>query len=220
LQTVDDLLDGDLACPGEPLDRVAEGTRALVSADAAADAESADPMRRLAAAFRQDLEAVGGRAALDRALDLVDAMRLDRRRVLDGLLFDETQLREHHRRTFAGSLDLMLVAGGSPLRASDVPELVDALGWCSTLRDLDIDLERGLFNLPRHVVEEAGAEPSLAESDAARRWLEGGRLQALRDLDATDARLAALRGLTGAGILRTFARSIRRYARTPLFYSK
>jgi membrane-associated phospholipid phosphatase len=221
LQTVDDLLDGDLSCPGEPLDRV-DGLTATLRSGASPDSErdGHDPLRRLAAAFHRDLEEVGGREAVGRAVSLIDTMRFDRRRVLDRLLLDEAELRRHHRSTFAPSLDLMLLAGGSRLRAADVPELIDALGWCSTVRDLEVDLARGLINLPRHVVGDAGPAPDLLANDAVGRWLEAERHVATRNLDATDARLAALAGVRGRGVLRAFARSIRRYARTPLRYSK
>jgi hypothetical protein len=59
---------------------------------------------------------------------LLRRMRIDRERVLGLRVSSEDELAELHRATFRGSLDLMLIAADSRVRASDVPELVEALG--------------------------------------------------------------------------------------------
>ena len=91
-------------------------------------------------------------------------MCVDRERVLSTRVSSATELAELHRATFRGSLDLMLIAADSPLRAIDVPELVEALGWCSTVRDLGDDLSHGLINMPREIAAAAQAESVSADA--------------------------------------------------------
>jgi fatty acid desaturase len=218
LQLVDDLLDGDRASEREPLERVDEVVAAIGSGEF-----GDDDLMRLARAFAGDLRAAGGEAAVAEAVELIREMQVDRRRVLAGVAggpaaaaLDTAALRRHQRRTFARSVDLMLIAGGAELRAADVPELIEAFGWCSTMRDLREDLAAGLVNVPREVLAAAAAEDASASdpeallaSAAARRWLGEELARAERHLAATDHRLAALRGRRGARVLRRFARSIR-----------
>lgn len=214
LQHADDLLDGDRPCEREPLEAVDE----LIAAIESGRFGAGDRMR-LAEAFSADLRRAGGEPALATAVDLLRTMQRDRRRVLERTLLDRRALLEHHRATFTRSLDLMLTAAGSDLRSADVPELADALGWCSAVRDLREDLEAGLVNLPREVIEAARAEGcrSLAHDEllataAVRAWLAAELARAGRLLDAADRRLEALRGRRGERALRLFARSIRGFA--------
>ena len=215
LQAVDDILDGDRASVREPLEVADELIVALES-----DAFAADDLGRLGAAFRVDLLQRGGPAALATAVALLERMCLDRERVLSTRVSSATELAELHRATFRGSLDLMLIAADSPLRAIDVPELVEALGWCSTVRDLGDDLSHGLINMPREVaaaaqVESAAAAPAAwRETRAVREWLGAERARGRSLLDKADARLAKLAGRPGVTLLRRFSRSMRRYAGT------
>ena len=144
-------------------------------------------------------------------------MRRDRQRVLAGELLGKRELLELHRGTFRASLDLMLLAADSRLRVSDVPDLPDAFGWCSTVRDLEEDLAHGLVNLPRDVVAAASLESpgtairELTSTHAVKQWLAQERLRALALLANVDAKLSEVRGQAGATLLAMFARSIRRY---------
>lgn len=217
LQAVDDILDGDRRSEREPLE-VADGLiLALESGQFAANGV-ADDLARLGAAFRTDLLARGGPAALATAVALLARMRVDRERVLSTRVSNETELADLHRATFRGSLDLMLIAADSRLRASDVPELVEALGWCSAVRDLDDDLSHGLVNVPREVAQAAQAESGSAApaawfaTHAVRQWRDGERVRGRALLDRADARLAAFNGERGGALLQRFARSMRRYA--------
>ena len=198
LQAVDDLLDGDRASEREPLEVADELIVALESGDFAAD-----DLGRLGAAFRVDLLERGGPAALVTAMALLERMCVDRERVLATRVSSATELADLHRATFRGSLDLMLIAADSPLRAIDVPELVEALGWCSTVRDLGDDLAHGLVNMPREIAAAAQAESGTAapaawrETRAVREWLGAERARGRSLLDKADARLAALAGQRG-----------------------
>ena len=215
LQSLDDLLDGDRPSDIEPLEIADESIGSFQSGDF-----GQHDLARLGAAFRAELLARGDLQSLAVAIGLMRSMRRDRERVLSRELLPAPALIELHRATFRGSLDLLLLAADSPLRAADVPDLVDAFGWCSTVRDLDEDLEHGLVNIPREVVEQAitivPAAPlaALTETRAVQEWSERERQRALTLLDAADARLNELHDRRGAMLLRMFARSIRRYTRT------
>ncbi|MCB1036012.1 MAG: phosphatidic acid phosphatase, partial [Acidobacteria bacterium] len=208
-------LDGDRPSPREPLEVVDEALTTLESGRS-----DGSELQDLALAFAEDLRAAAGEDANAEAVSLVKVMRRDRQRVLGRELLPAEELRRHHRRTFTLSVDLMLRAGGAELRATDVPELVEALGWCSTVRDLEEDLEAGLVNLPAEVCRALGAEdpselgyPGLIRQPATLEWLGEEHRRALRLLDRTDLRLEDLRGQSGYRILRLFSHSIRRFAR-------
>jgi len=213
LQAVDDLLDGDRASQREPLEVVRDLKIALER-----NAFGGDELSRLARAFRADLLTCGGPAALDKALALIGVMERDRTRVLQRQLLDAAALRRRHHLTFHYSLDLLLIASVADVRADDVPELIDALGWCSTMRDLDTDLAQGLINIPRDVFELASTVETsldtrlLLETSVVRDWLYEELDRVVPLLDRTDLRLRELADRKGASVLTLFARSIRRYA--------
>jgi len=213
LQAVDDVLDGDRATEREPLEVGRELAAALESGNF-----PSTELGRLGSAFRQDLIARAGEPGLATATALLRRMCVDRERVLASRLSTPAELAELHRATFRGSLDLMLIAADSPLRAQDAPELVEALGWCSALRDLDDDLAQGLINLPREVAEAARLESGVAApaewigTRAVREWRAVERERGVDLLDRADARLAAFSDQRGGALLRRFARSMRRYS--------
>jgi len=213
LQAVDDIVDGDRASEREPLEVVDELIVALEGGEFAGE-----ELGRLGKAFRADLLARGGPEALAKAVALLRRMRVDRERVLGLRVSGEDELAELHRATFRGSLDLMLIAADSRLRAGDVPELVEALGWCSVVRDLEDDLRLGLINLPREVAEAARSESGDARpaswfaTRVAREWLAAERMRGRALLDGADARLEKFGVERGAALLRRFARSMRRHA--------
>lgn len=211
LQAVDDLLDGDRPSMQEPLlvsERLVHG---LESGDF-----SEDDLSRLGAAFREDLLQRGGSDALAQAIALLRVMQADRVRVRDGLLLDEPALHGQLHDTFRHSVDLMLLAAGSPVRSGAVPGLIAAFAWCSVVRDLDEDLARGLVNLPRGVVEAAAIrdlrDPAEVRGNAVvAAWLASEARRAAQALDAADAQVAALHDRHARRLLAMFARSIRRY---------
>lgn len=217
LQSVDDLLDGDRPSEREPLRVVDQLVMEIESQQF-----SGDSLSRLAAAFVIDLENIrsGRNDPIDDAVALIRHMQIDRRRVLQGELMTEQQLCEHHRRTFSLSVDLMLLAAGSPLRAADVPALIDAFGWCSTMRDLEEDLSNGLVNIPKEVIDRARDQGvknlsfhSLCTSAPVRDWMKRELTRAEKLLEQADAELNAAGNIEGLTTLRMFARSIRGYVR-------
>ncbi len=219
LQLVDDLLDGDRACAEDPARIVRDVQAQLASGNFA-------PTRlgRLAAATHSELAALSslrGSGTHDdpRALvtDLIEVMLRDRARRLARRAPSGAELAELRRGTFAPSLDLLLLAARSPLRARDVPELVEALGWCSTVRDLEEDLAAGRIDVPAEVLAAAGLASCASLAELARdpfvgRWLVAEHAAVLGQLARTRARLAG-HSVRGVHLLLVFVRSIERHAR-------
>ncbi|QRK09104.1 phosphatase PAP2 family protein [Archangium violaceum] len=209
LQLVDDVLDGDRPIDGEPLDQV-DALLGQMETGRWSDEGSASTLGRV---FLTGLGDDGARAE---ALQLVRTMRKDRERVRERRELEAEALRSHHRDTFRLSVGLMLHVAGVEVRASDSPALLDAFGWCSTMRDLREDLDKGLLNVPAEVcraVRAEGVDPlryeDLVGSVAGRAWMlaEYGRARALLEQAAVE--LSALEGRSGVGLLRLFHRSIR-----------
>lgn len=217
LQHIDDLLDGDcpsLVEPGEVVDRLLEQIEIGSFEDTS--------LGCLARCLWEDTarSRIGEDDPHAELVTLIRLMQRDRYRVKDGLLLSRDELLAHHRQTFHYAVNLMLMLGGAELRARDAPELIEAFGWCSTMRDLREDLEKGLVNVPASVIEACRMEgltsfeyDALSGSPAFRRWVEDEYLRATRHLDRSEDELSRLRGRNGAAILRLFHRSIRRFAR-------
>jgi phytoene/squalene synthetase len=113
----------------------------------------------------------------------------------------------------------MLRAIGSDVSSRDVPGLIDAFGWCSTMRDLEEDLEAGLINIPADIIAAAGLDPealsdyeSVVSKEAVVRWMSEELLIARQSLDAADASLADMGQQPGGRVLKMFSASIRRFA--------
>ncbi|WP_164018078.1 phosphatase PAP2 family protein [Pyxidicoccus trucidator] len=208
LQLVDDVLDGDRRIEGEPLDWV-DALLVELETGRAQDTGTAATLGRVLLASLEDREARG------HVFQLMRTMRADRERVLGRRWLGAEALRAQHRDTFRLSVDLMLHVAGAGVRASDAPALIDAFGWCSSLRDLREDLAQGLYNVPAEVAEEVrteGADPSdcdaLLASAAGRAWVVGEYARARTLLDCCSVELAALEGRAGVPLLRLFHRSI------------
>lgn len=195
LQRLDDLLDGHLGCAEEPEEMASSQQRALRGER---DFQVGEELETLGQALLEELKLRG--QGLGWAIAVIEEMKLDRRRVRESRLLSQAELDEHLQRTFALSLDLMLLAADSPLRWSDVPHLVLALGWCSVVRDWDEDRALGLINVPHEVSD--------VES-----WRRQQRETARQNLVRARAELEALRGRPGHRLLEIFLRSVEGYAR-------
>ena len=163
LQAFDDLMDGDRTLPpkacgnGVSASPVAEADR-LISEWQRGVFDTHDHYSRLAACFRGRLNAVlppdTAREAVFQTASLLHTMRRDRLRADAAEIWPAAALAAHHRATFADSLDLLFAAAGasSRSRSRDLPELADALAWCSVMRDLRQDLAAGIVNIPAEIL--------------------------------------------------------------------
>ncbi len=209
LQRLDDLLDGDLKSPVEPL---------LLSEAILAKTHTQrwDPHARLDRLFRAFLSQVDAlaSAAEIRTLvkDVIEAMQEDRRRVLERLTLSEAQWREQHRRTFAPSLDIVLALLGSNIRTRHWPELLDLFGWASTVRDLREDIEKGLVNIPREVLQGLDdPERFTVHHPRIEEWILAQATKQAMALPLIREAIESRGDDPGAKLLRIFVRSMERY---------
>ncbi len=198
-QHVDDVLDGDRDVGCDPEECVRELLRHSSLA------------RYVVTELRADKGDLFG---------LFDLLLFDHRRRKDRLTLTAEELREHHRRTFYYSLNLTLIVCGAELRAADAGELISALAWCSVMRDLDEDLNKGLINIPAEVLEEAATQGAaaveygqLVRTEAVRNWMRAEYGRGLAAMEQCAARLKLQESRKGAAILNLFLRAIRVYAR-------
>lgn len=211
-QRLDDILDGDFPVEGEPVE-VVDGVIHQLEAGVYED----NDLGRLAQLVANELTNLcsGQDDPLEELIALLRVMRLDRERVRQQLLLSRSELVEHQRQTFQHSVNLMLIGARAELRAQDADELVRAFGWCSTLRDLPEDIEKGLFNIPREVIERARWEEgarldysSLTATSAVRQWIEQLHNEGKENLDCFAAKLESMKTKKGAGILTIFMKSM------------
>ena len=189
-QWIDDLLDGDRPSDREPLELVDELLEEMTKGTF-----SARPLSRILAVLFVDLDDDARRDFIQ----LIRTMRRDRERVLAREEWPENVLDAHHRTTFTLSVNLLLVTTGCRARASQVPSLVDALGWCSVFRDLDDDQRKGLNNIPR------GADVG--------QWTRESHARACVSLEQAEREIAQLGDPRAKRILGIFQRSVAKYAR-------
>jgi hypothetical protein len=182
---VDDVLDGDRKVKGVPEAYVERLIQGMKEGEPTED----EPEAVLAAYVWDGLGNIRTAAGTVRddprgdLLALFARLRLDRRRMDAKEVWSAAALAEHHRETFARSLNLTLMLDGAELRAADVPELVEALAWCSPVRDLEKDLAKGLINLPAEILEPLTPRPPLPSPPTGRErgrkttgiWFLGGR---------------------------------------------
>jgi fatty acid desaturase len=209
LQLMDDLLDGDRPSEEEPLELVARARAALKS-----DTSDGSDVQDLNLAYFRSIEGMRFEAEARAAFfTVIEAMERDRRRVLARVAFPEKELLAHHRLTMGPSVDSMVLCQGSPLRSErDLPELLDLFGWCSTLRDLDEDLARGLVNLPAEVIgfEVPADGRSLLVRPEVRAWLGDYTRRADGWIRDCERKLAALAGRDGASVFRLYFKSMKK----------
>jgi hypothetical protein len=216
LQLYDDIMDGDRRTDMAP-DAIAAQT---IAGWADGQLSGDTTLARLGTAFDaalRSLPRVPGDDPRHDVLILLQAMRLDAERMATRRLLTEAQLEDQLRRTFHHSLNLLLIASRLRTRATQVPDLVASLGWCSVVRDLDEDLRKGLVNVPSDVVERVHAtgDGLTARHPEVRRWLAEEKLAAQRRLEHAAIALRAIAvAEAGAGrLLGLFHRSVAQYAR-------
>ncbi len=193
LQVIDDVLDGDRKSDEPPLECARRAVTALERGEF-----RDDHLGKLCAAFVGDAPP----SAIPVAIELIHTMGRDHERMTARARWSEAEIRAQLNATFRGSLEVLLICGGSSVRAADVPNLVELMGWCSAVRDLDEDSARGLFNVP------AGRDRD--------EWLTSEAARARGLLEKTAAELGALKDRRAAKWLGVLADSTRKYLRNSL----
>ncbi|HKV09477.1 MAG TPA: phosphatase PAP2 family protein, partial [Thermoanaerobaculia bacterium] len=197
-QHVDDVLDGDRKVPDDPEAYTRDILRVL-----AGGTPDDSPAQVLAAFVRDGVPR-------EELAALFEELIVDRRRMAERRVMGAAELAEHHRRTFALSLDLTLILTGAELRAADAPELVDALSWCSPVRDLEEDWKKGLINVPAEVLEPARDDLG---APAVREWLREEHRRGAAAIKALEAKLPAIADPRGRAVLSSFHRALAAYER-------
>lgn len=228
LQRIDDLCDGDLLPPtGFTSEQAARNLADRLIERVVTDA----PCGSMADTLYTDLMQLAVKCDWEpgdvttRLRDVVEVMNGDLDRREQCALWNHEDIDNQLRRTFTASLDLMLLASRSRVRAAQLPALVDALGWCSVVRDLKEDLHRGLCNIPAEIAEAAKLTVSTLEtsrfniqatdlvssSPVIDDWWHRERERAATLLDKTTDEIERARAIdrTGARIASMFARSVR-----------
>lgn len=236
LQAYDDVMDGDRSTAVPP-DVLADGLiaqwqtgRFSGSPVAAADNESdtAQELSALAQAFYTEWQRLP-EARDEDVTALLHCMRADCLRAQQRRVLPQQEWQAQMHDTFRLSLDLLFAAFGSRLRAAEVPELVQALAWCSAMRDWDEDMAAGIINLPAELWHKAGLPPpnpppmsaadgrQISSNPIVAAWLAAQKQQTMQVLDALSDRLPEIRrchGKPAAALVRLFARSVARFAQT------
>jgi membrane-associated phospholipid phosphatase len=217
-QHVDDVLDGDRRVSSDPEAYVNELLRQIADDDYDEASFVSSLTRYVVTTLRG--YGKGSDSADQDLLCLFDLLLFDHRRRKDRLLLASDELREHHRRTFFYSLNLTLLVCGSELRAEDAGELISALAWCSVMRDLEEDLNKGLINVPVTVLDQAAKQGAatleydqLISTPAVRNWIRAEYVRGLAATEQCAARLEFMKSRAGVRVLALFLRAIRLYAR-------
>ncbi|MGZ3807286.1 MAG: hypothetical protein ACXVCE_04310 [Bacteriovorax sp.] len=215
LQLIDDILDGDRQCEIEPLDYLEQ----LKTAIQKKEFNSSD-LHQMTKFFLLRTEQFGpmiheAKVAFN---ELIDIMMADRKRVLAKRIFTKEELRHHHDTTFRYSLDIVLIALESPLRAAHLPEILDIFAWCSTVRDLQEDLEKDLINVPLEITSKIEHFPSLKVDQKIKHplvqsWLVDETRKAERLFLICDEKMKELRPIHGSFIFGLFLKSMKKYTR-------
>lgn len=147
---IDDVLDGDKEISGDPRDYV-----------------------------HTILEGMNGGTQTPKIVDLYEfvigqmgnngthQLQSDFKRVIEVMLFDyerskerrvltKQELDDYFVRTFVPVLNISLQIGESELRGNDLLEIVLTMGHIYSIRDLSIDLPRGVINIPQEKLELSG----------------------------------------------------------------
>lgn len=148
LQLVDDIVDGDRKFKFNPNEYIENLLKDKHFNNANHDLKVLylASIKRINSKFLQKDE------ALLKFKRLICTMLFDYNRVKNKIILSKKELIEHHHKTFSDSLDIVLMALDSKLRTSDVPTILDIFAWCSTIRDLEEDIQKGLINIPSDIV--------------------------------------------------------------------
>ncbi|HEX3555371.1 MAG TPA: phosphatase PAP2 family protein [Thermoanaerobaculia bacterium] len=211
-QHVDDVLDGDRKIKGDPEAYVLAVVRGL-RGETPFGETTAEQLAAFVAGELSRFESEQSDLRISRDHPRSDLVKLfevlieDRRRMDARRTLSAEALAEQHRLTFFYSLNLTLILAGSGLRAGDAPDLVAALAWCLPVRSLDLDLEKGLINVPAEVLARAGwnGDPAILatalDTAAVQDWLRGEHRRAAAAIQSLGNRLNDVAEPRGRAIL-------------------
>jgi hypothetical protein len=215
LQLIDDLLDGDRSCEMEPLLYVQQLKEAINRSSY--DNSDLHVMTKALLA-RINKVFIDEEEAYRAFLELIDIMMEDRKRVIGEKIFTYKELRHQHHTTFSYSLDITFMAIESSLRTRDLPEILDIFGWCSTVRDLEEDLDKNLINIPYEVASKIPNFMELSTKEKMHhpvvcQWLNAETERAKELFAVCDRKVKPLLRRPGAFMFTMFLSSMKKYTR-------
>lgn len=215
LQLIDDFLDSDRPCPVEPLIYL-ETLKTAISENKF-DQSELHLMTKFFLQRTTQIPTLGaeGRKAFD---ELIEIMMADRKRVMTKTIYSTRELQYHHQTTFRYSMDIVLMALESPLRSESMPEILEIFGWCSTVRDLEEDLDKSLINIPAEIASKVTGFMDLptAKKIAAlpvKGWLIDETEKAEKLFLVCDKKLETLKPIQGSFVFKMFLNSMKKYLR-------
>lgn len=93
-----------------------------------------------------------------------DAMEVEHNRRINQTVLTKAELKTLNINSFSHVFNLTLIAIGSWVRATDIPEMPPLLGQSYAIRDLETDVSLGICNIPKEILESSGVSfPELRE---------------------------------------------------------
>lgn len=153
---IDDVLDGDRKITDNP-----EGY--VHSIIAGMDGKGNAP--RIVDLYEFAISKLGGNGADNPQRDfrrVIDVMLFDYERARDRRVLTKRDLNNYFSNTFVPVLNISLQIGDSNLRGCDVPEIVSTMGHLYSIRDLEVDLSKGIVNIPQEELELSSLKSSIS----------------------------------------------------------
>lgn len=98
-----------------------------------------------------------------------DAMLFDYERAKERRVLTRDEINQYYDDTFTPVTNIALIIAGSQQRTRDIPEIVTTQGHIYTIRDLTMDLEQGIINIPQEELERAGLNEDFLSYGLVRR---------------------------------------------------
>ena len=144
LQYLDDILDKDLFV-SDPV-----ATASFYQKQNLQQQFSDDPVGKLVKQFYKITPEDLKQKTIMNVDSIIDAMINDYKRRENETILSETELQNHHKKTFAHSTNLLLVLFDNNIDSGEqIPSFVHLMSWCSIFRDLKEDYEEHLYNIPK-----------------------------------------------------------------------
>ena len=97
--------------------------------------------------------------------ELIEVMLFDYTRSKERRVLTKQELEDYFARTFIPALNIALQIGESKMRGCDLPEMILIMGHLYSIRDMQVDLSRGIINIPYEELELSGLNGSFSYQD-------------------------------------------------------
>ncbi len=87
---------------------------------------------------------------------IIEIMLFDYQRSKEKTVYSRRELEEYFKRVYVPVMNISLMIARSQLRGKNIPEMVSIIGHLYSIRDMEIDLPRGIINIPIEELEQSG----------------------------------------------------------------